>query len=63
MDEKLRTCHQAGCDTDAFYRYTWPGRDEAGICVIHAIKAQGVAAAMGLPLQMIPLYGRDVDNG
>ncbi len=30
-------------------------REKPGICTEHAPKMQGVASAMGLPLQLIPL--------
>ena len=43
------------CDQLAFARYTWPGRDEAFVCVIHAMQILNVANAIGLYLQMIPL--------
>lgn len=50
------------CGEMANLRYTWPGRDEAVICMEHALALQNVAAAIGLHLQMIPLTDRDVDN-
>lgn len=43
------------CDQFPMYRYTWPGRDEAFICLEHAIQMQQVVQAMGHHLQMIPL--------
>ncbi len=48
-------CNQDKCDSPPMFRFTWPGRDEAGICAIHAIRAKQVAEAMGLHLQMIQL--------
>lgn len=48
-------CNQTNCDEPAVYRYTWPGRDEAGACETHTTMALSIAAAMGLHLQMIPL--------
>ena len=30
----LSHCNQKGCDNEAMYRFTWPGRDEAGICAM-----------------------------
>lgn len=48
-------CNQVNCGKPATYRFTWPGRDEAGICEDHAPKLKAVANAMGLPLQMISL--------
>lgn len=51
------TCAQRGCESRAAYRYTWPGRDEAGVCVGHETGLRALAASMGLPLQLIPLAG------
>jgi len=48
-------CHQDGCEGTAAFRYTWPGRDEAGVCALHAVKVEQVAAAMNLHLQLIPI--------
>lgn len=48
-------CNQKDCGHTAAYRFTWPGQNEAGICEQHAGKLQGIAAAMGMPLQLIPL--------
>lgn len=48
-------CNQSECDSDASFRFTWPGRDEEGICDDHIEKLRGVAHAMGLYLQVIPL--------
>lgn len=46
------------CGEFAAFRYTWPGKDEAHICVDHAAQLMGVARAISLPLQLIPLsYG------
>jgi|WetSurMetagenome_2_1015567.scaffolds.fasta_scaffold1506236_2 hypothetical protein len=43
------------CPTLATYRYTWPGRDEAYVCAIHAQQLSNIAQAMGLHLQILPL--------
>lgn len=43
------------CPCVASYRYTWPGRDEAFVCGEHVQKLRSVAAAMGLPLQIVEL--------
>lgn len=43
------------CGEYAVYRYTWPGRDEALICEVHSKMLRGVANAMGLPLQLVPV--------
>jgi len=50
-------CNQVGCGQPAVFRFTWPGRDEAGICADHAKRLEGVAAAMGCYVQLIPLEG------
>ncbi len=54
------TCEQnlresGTCPEPAAYRYTWPGRDEAGICEERSAQIRGVARAMGMHLQLIPL--------
>ena len=43
------------CPNQAFYRYTWPGRNESFICTEHVNKLRGVASAMGLYLQVLEL--------
>ena len=48
-------CNQKNCDEPAAFRFTWPGQDEAGICIDHVDKLQNIARAMGLHLQVIPL--------
>ena len=48
-------CNQVDCDEVATFRFTWPGRDEAGICALHGPKLRGIAEAIGLHVQMIPL--------
>ncbi len=54
----MTTCNQHGCNEPAAYRFTWPGQDEAGICEVHAVKLRAIAAAIGLPLQLIRLVGK-----
>jgi hypothetical protein len=54
VDEQTK-CGQVGCNALSVVRCTWPGRDEMGLCEAHAIKADSVARAMGLHLQLIPL--------
>ena len=44
------------CTAAASYRFTWPGRDESYVCERHARQLRAIAAAMGLPLQLAPLY-------
>lgn len=51
-------CNQSGCTEKAVARYTWPGRDEAGeagVCAAHLRKLLGVAGAIGLHVQTIPI--------
>ncbi len=45
-------CSQAGCEIDPFYRYTWPGKDEAFICTHHVNALKNIAKAIGLHLQL-----------
>ena len=49
-------CNQESCEETAAFRFTWPGRDEAGICIFHARQIQDVAKAMGLHLQLHPVH-------
>ena len=51
------------CNNLAKFRYTWPGKGEALICDDHARKLRGVAEAIGLPLQFIPIAGEDLEVG
>lgn len=53
--QQPRKCNQRGCNEPAGFRFTWPGRDEAGICQQHAPQLQGIANAIGLYVQLIPL--------
>jgi len=50
-------CNQEGCDAAASHRFTWPGRDEAGVCAPHVDKLRAVARAMSLHLQLLPIGG------
>lgn len=47
------------CNQQAVFRYTWPGRNEAVICLGCAKVLRGVAEAIGLSLQLIPLSGEE----
>jgi len=51
----ISNCNQRGCDEPASFRYTWPGQDEAGICLQHAEQLSAISEAMGLHVQLIPL--------
>lgn len=55
MREKESLCCQATCSNVGAYRYTWPGRNEAVICLVCANKLRNVASAMGIYVQLIPL--------
>lgn len=48
------------CKEPARFRFTWPGRDETLICETHLPKLRAVAQALGLHLQIIPLFGADL---
>lgn len=48
-------CNQSGCEHVAAFRFTWPGRKEAGVCALHSCGLANVAEAMGLPLELIPI--------
>lgn len=43
------------CGALANFRYTWPGRNEALICLSCAARLQQIAGAMGLYVQLIPI--------
>ena len=55
----MLACHQKDCENPPSHRYTWPGKGEAHICLLCAMKVQGLADAIGLPLQFIPLTAED----
>lgn len=48
-------CNQRDCAERAAYVFTWPGKDQAGICAKHVGKLREVADALGLYLQIIAL--------
>ena len=48
-------CRQSGCKQYAAVKYTWPGRDQSAACVDCAGKLVGVARAIGLHVQLIPI--------
>lgn len=50
-------CNQPNCGVSAAFRFRWPGKVEAGICEEHAPLLRGVAAAIGLSLELIPIEG------
>lgn len=51
------------CDKPANYRFTWPGKDESFICEDHVEKLKGIAVAIGLHLQIIPLTESELEKG
>lgn len=55
MGLTVLSCNQEGCTAPAAFRFTWPGKEEQGICAEHAPKLRGVANAIGLLLPMHPL--------
>lgn len=48
-------CNQHGCFNSAFYRFTWPGKDEQFICTEHVSKLQAIADALGMHIQIRPI--------
>lgn len=48
-------CNQQTCDKEADFLFTWPGKDQAGICEICAHRLESIAKAMGLHVQLIPI--------
>lgn len=43
------------CGLQAVARYTWPGMDEAFICLLHTPQLIGLATYLEFHLQVIPL--------
>lgn len=50
------------CGELAVLRYTWPGKDEAVVCVECAEKLENIANAIGMHLQLIPITSHDVSD-
>lgn len=48
-------CGTTICEALPTHRFTWPGSDEQLACAACAARARGVANAMGLHLQVLPL--------
>lgn len=48
-------CDQDKCEAEATFLYTWPGKDQAGVCFEHAVSLKAIANAIGLYLQLIPI--------
>ncbi len=53
-------CEQNKCESEAGWRFTWPGRNEMLVCRECAKKAARVADAMGFDLEVKPLAPEDV---
>ena len=51
------------CNNPAKYRFTWPGKDESFICENHVDRLRGIASAIGLYLQIIPLTEKELTAG
>lgn len=49
------TCNQVGCGKPAAFLFTWPGDVQKGICQEHSERLKGVASAMGMFIQLIPI--------
>ena len=47
-------CDDAVCEDQAFVDVFWPGQTRS-FCIIHALRAQTVAEAMGLKLDARPI--------
>jgi len=47
------------CNQQAVFRYTWPGRHEAVICLGCAKVLRGIAETIDFSLQLIPLSGKE----
>lgn len=62
MSGEARTCGQAGCTELAIALYTWPGRDQAGVCAMHVDKLEAVAHGLGMRVQLLPLEGAPVSD-
>lgn len=48
-------CSQSGCEEKAVFLYTWPSRDQAGICLICSQKLLLVAKVLDLYIQLLPI--------
>jgi len=58
----MKICNQMGCATKAAYLFTWPGKDEDGICEEHAPQLRAVAQAAGMRLQLKPVEPVENEN-
>ncbi len=48
-------CNQDECDREANYLFTWPGKDQKGICGQCSYKLTQIADALGMYVQLIPI--------
>jgi len=62
-DRDPNECSQPDCDSPAAFRYTWPGRDEARVCLMCSARVSALASWLSLHLQFIPLTADDYLRG
>ena len=55
----MMECTTKDCDNLPNFRYTWPGKDEAYICLLCVGKLNQIAEALGMHQQFIPLIADD----
>lgn len=48
-------CSQRDCGQPATALFTWPGKDETGICEQHLPKLRAIATGLGMYLQVKPI--------
>lgn len=59
----IEKCNQSGCREPASHRFTWPGREPAGICAKHLGLLVATAEALGLQsVDLQPLTERNADD-
>lgn len=61
-DKEGEMAEEKRCENIPAYRYTWPGKNEAVSCPEHAMQLAGIAQAIGLHLQLIPLQPNEIDG-
>lgn len=54
-------CNQKNCENEAAFKFTWPGKDEAGICANCLPMVRNLANAIGMYLQIRPLTVEDLE--
>lgn len=58
----LYNCSTHGCAQPPAFRYTWPGRPEAGLCAACAPKVRAVARALELELELHEVSTRELSD-